>query len=206
MKLDKYVNSKKYRTIYKILDCWTSVVVDKYLSHFEDEDNFWWYNERATISSLAAAAWLSNAIALEEYATRKGKPEEEANGRCDLYIGLKDEGFAIEAKQAWCPIGKGAKNGLKNASDGLLLAIKDARKLASDEGNRFGVCFMVPYLPKNQEPNIDKLLEGWLKNIESLDNSFIAWAFPEKARGHISPNGRIYPGVVLLAKKIGRQV
>ena len=49
----------------------------------EAKDSAHWYNERATLSVLAAAAWKSGGIALEEYSLRK---HDGRAGRADLWV------------------------------------------------------------------------------------------------------------------------
>ena len=71
MKLTNYVNSGSIRSIRPILKGWIQIV-NRYIN-YHDDDNPWWYNERASASCLAASAWDKKGIALEEYYTEKGK-------------------------------------------------------------------------------------------------------------------------------------
>src|SRR5713226_1261165 len=54
----------------QVLRKWIFVNKD-YVHRWDGIDAPWWYNERASVSALAAAAWLAKGIALEEYTTRK---------------------------------------------------------------------------------------------------------------------------------------
>lgn len=201
---NEYVNSGNIKSLYLILTNWIEIN-KRFLEHFEYKDSPWWYNERATLSSLAAATWLSGGIALEEYSTVKKYNEEKSwSGRCDLYIGTPSKiGFACEAKQAWCPIGKKAENGIVNAEKALNVACNDAKKLDGDEGSPLGICFAVPYLPSRDENIIEEQLSNWLQLIEKIDHSSIAWIFPERARFSIeSKNNYYHPGVVLLIREL----
>src|SRR4051812_574579 len=86
----------------------------EYVHRCVDEDAPWWYLERASVSTVAAAAWLAKGIALEEYTTAKsrlplkGRPRVSQNCRCDLYFSLlknkkknTHHDFICEAKLIW---------------------------------------------------------------------------------------------------------
>jgi hypothetical protein len=65
----------------------------------------WWYNERASISLLAAAAGRAGAIALEEYFTDpaplKRRPRKYKYLRQDLCLKVNHSEYVGEAKQVW---------------------------------------------------------------------------------------------------------
>ncbi|MGA2110150.1 MAG: hypothetical protein ABSH25_21180 [Syntrophorhabdales bacterium] len=198
MELIKYVNSGSIRSLRPVLEEWVRVVA-KYLD-FDNGDNPWWYNERTSLSFLAAAAWGKNGIALEEYCTEKGKKDNAYSGRCDLFLGVGSQCFGCEAKQAWCAIGTPARKGTMEAEARLKDACADARTLARAEGRRLGLCFAVPYLPERHKDQIEKLLTAWLREIQNLNYNCIAWTFPRLSRYH-THEGQLYPGLVLLAKE-----
>lgn len=201
----KKVNSGSIRSLYDFLHSWTKII-DSYIHYCEYEDNPWWYNERASLSTLAAAAWSCGGISLEEYSTEKGKHDDPWSGRCDLFLGMKNEFFACEGKQAWCPIGRQAKNGIKNISDSLSLACDDARKLDKQEGRRLGICFAVPYLPKKEEKYIEEQINKWLLKIEKeIEYSSYAWVFPKEVRLLSSPKGYFHPGIAVIIKEVFRK-
>ncbi|MCI5145763.1 MAG: hypothetical protein D3923_09575 [Candidatus Electrothrix sp. AR3] len=206
MNIESYVNSGTIGSLHPVLISWIKTIND-YMDYFDIPDSPWWYNERATLSLFAAAVWKAKGIALEEYATIKGKKNDSWAGRCDLFIGLPSYQFACEAKQAWCPIGRTAQKGTENARKGLIDACKDARKLEKTEGRRLGICFAVPYLPKRDSEILEEQLENWLKYIRGLECSSIAWTFPQKTRRKIvTEEGYYFPGVVAIIKEIFRQV
>jgi len=107
--------ARSLRGIRKLLEKWTTTVQD---FHTSTKDCCWWYNERASLSTLAGEAWrLEGWTALEEFATEKRgvvpeDPVEKSRpvrGRCDLYVAHPSKGFAIEAKQAWRNTGARAR-------------------------------------------------------------------------------------------------
>jgi hypothetical protein len=202
MKLTKNVYSGSIRSLRPVLEEWIRLVA-RYIN-VRPDDNPWWYNERASLSCLAAAAWSNNGIALEEYCTEKGRGAKAWSGRCDLFFQAGNQSFGCEAKQAWCSIGPMARSGIAEADTGLKEACADAKKLRKDEGRRLGLCFAVPYLPEKYGADTENLLQGWLKELKSLDYSSIAWIFPKNARYHVYER-EVYPGVVLLVKEISFQ-
>ena len=64
----------------------------------------WAFNERASISQLAAGCWLAGGSALEEFSTSKGHHDRRylcgRTGRGDVYLSLGDNDYTCEAK--WC--------------------------------------------------------------------------------------------------------
>lgn len=80
-------------------------------SRITDGDVPYWYNERANIGVLAAAAWRCGRIALEEFQYEKidvssdEETDETAqnkwNGRCDLWISNDRTAEIVEAKFKW---------------------------------------------------------------------------------------------------------
>lgn len=215
------VCSTQIPSIQRLLESWTDTVL-RYCHTQKYDDNPWWYNERATLSTLAAAAWRMGWVALEEFATEKRRgdvPEgnrddgESKNGRCDLYIGRpteKGSDFAIEAKQAWQSIGpKGSRT-----SDMMRVraaAWKDASKLDRYEAKvRLAVTFVVPFVPAScvRKPGIEPLLSSWFeldpfsKKRTPAARAPLAWAcvFPAKAHCFKNDRGRVYPGVGLVAE------
>jgi len=203
MELESYVNSGKIRALYPLLKSWINTNLE-YLEYFDTPDCSWWYNERATLSTFAAAIWKVNGIALEEYSIEKSKNHEFWSGRCDLFFGLQSDQFACESKQTWCPIGKTAKNGVVNVKNSLREACNDAKKLPKEEGRRLGLCFAVPFLPDRDEELIESQLEEWLKKLcQCVEYDAISWLFPEIIRYKIKTmDGYFYPGVVMIIKEI----
>lgn len=192
-----------------VLHSWI-MAVNEYSQAFQFEDACWWYNERANISILSAAAWKTTGwVAIEEFSTQKhgGGDGQLKNGRCDLYLakGGHDVSFAIEAKQAWQNIGDRTKDSLSKSRDMVKAAKKDAAKLQKFEAKyRFAACFLIPRFPQSQSDidggiNIEERLGCWLERIEAeLKPDGMAWVFPKSAQNLSSESGKIYPGVCLV--------
>jgi len=64
------VSAGPFRGLKDALSEWT--ILQKKLVHtLGSEDAPWWYNERASISTFAAAVWLTGGVALKECMTSK---------------------------------------------------------------------------------------------------------------------------------------
>jgi hypothetical protein len=74
--------------------------------HGKDDDCGFWYRERPHIGFLAAAIWLADGIALEEYGTHKIIERERKRGRADLYFRIAKQSFYCEAKHLTLTLGK----------------------------------------------------------------------------------------------------
>ena len=181
-------------------------------------NNPWWYNERASISTLAGAAWKLHDkgwVALEEYSTRKRgvvpdkkieAPKKTVAGRCDLYVSHRSSDFAFEAKQVWQPITK--LDCEQKTPEAMSSARHAARNLnASEAFARVGLVFTIPYLQVRSvqagagqvdRGKVMSRVEEWLNS--QLPGTFDAYAyyFPQRCDQFISKtNGRLFPGVLL---------
>ena len=189
-----------------VLKTWTELVL-KYSDTFPQYDACYWFNERANISMLAAAAWKTQGgwLALEEFSTYKhGEDAALKNGRCDLRLikPRNETSYAIEAKQVWQGVGELVTDRYQRVREGMARARKDASKLHKTEAKtRLAGCFVVPSIPASQADGTHsrKRLEKWLKELQhKVPADAIAWAFPESSNALEADNGRIYPGVCLL--------
>lgn len=199
-----YINCRQLKSFRPVLKKW--VHLNRHYCEMESwQECAWWANERASISTLAAAAWTIGGIALEEYSIPKGRKSRQRTGRCDLYVKLgKDKKFACEAKQIIPRLKKGNANNISNVKRKFEWACADAKELSSEEGRRLGILFVTPRFPRSQIP-FDDCLSEYLQNIQKLNFDAIAWYFPDKARNmKWKVNQRIYPGVILLIREISR--
>lgn len=208
--------------IETLLTAWVKAV-ERYTSANE-YDNPWWYNERASLSVLAGAAWtLKDWHALEEFSTQKRyrtlQPGVDAGslrtGRCDLYVQSPETSYAIEAKQAVQSIG--------SRSDGDTYAARAMRKAWEDSGDlhhseadrRFAVTFIVPTIPIREiladdgaatevsAAKIEQSINAWLTDDPSfmgpsMKNTNFAYIFPFLGNPHYSLDEKYYPGVVVV--------
>jgi len=213
------------RELEELLNAWIKAIV-RYTTA-NPQDNPWWYNERASLSVLAGAAWtLKRWHALEEFSTFKRYRTLEPgvnsgslrHGRCDLYVQSPGTSFAIEAKQT--------VQSISIRSDGSTFYERAMRKAWDDSGDlskqeadrRFAVTFIVPAIPKSEilvndskeekvcAIKVGKTINNWLDNQIDFTGSSTkakdyAFVFPQLGSPHYLYNGRYYPGVVLILKE-----
>ena len=203
-----FIDTWKIKCLNSVLIEWNEVLLT-YLKKTQYSDCQWEYNERAILSSFAAAVWLNDDIALEEYSSeRKGKHGRKYSGRCDLYFKTGKHDFNCEAKKITCGVG-GKSNPSKTidlVKSGLKEAYNDAKnKIPKDAGRRLGMCFVVPRLPKTEIENKDKPITDFQENIknnkEKIGYSSIAMVFPKKTKD-LNTERYHYPGIVLLFKEV----
>ena len=204
MRIERYSNSGDIRCLKPILESWIDIV-QEYISAFDD-DVPWTYNERAILSTFAAAIWKNDGIAFEEFSTSKGKGITERVGRCDLFIRTHGgEEFACEAKYRWCPIGSRTWVSTESVKRGIAKARAATKDLNRSDCRQLAILFAVPYLPVVDNNNTDLLIFKWLRSISCINYSCIAWVFPRDTRHHEEEDGGqqlILPGVVMIVKEV----
>ena len=210
----------------KLLKAWVNAV-ERYSALFEN-DNCWWYNERASLSTLAGAAWtLEGWIALEEFSTRKRRTAptdgvesgELRSGRCDLYVSSKKAGFAIEAKQAWQPVGRQA-DGFGCLLRAQKAAWYDCWHLTKVEAERrFAATFVVPTIPlsyvriaSSKKDEVDRtavvdLVKRWIRANGSFASArgrkvSYAYTFPKIDHAPYIKGKHVYPGVLMILEEM----
>lgn len=201
------INHPELEGLRPVLETWTKLVV-RYSDAFPKVNCCYWFNERANISVLAAAAWKApgNWLALEEFSTRKHDDEGLRNGRCDLLITdiKNDNTFAVEAKHAWQNIRERCAGEYKKTKLKLHAAWGDASKLHKTEASvRVAACFVVPQIPVAEVEGNDLpgVVDEWLEGLaQKIKVDAFAWVFPKSSRNLVARNGRLYPGVCLLLR------
>ncbi|PHS74059.1 MAG: hypothetical protein COB59_12400, partial [Rhodospirillaceae bacterium] len=174
-------------------------------------------NERANISLLAAGAWKSGAVALEEYSAEKYNDQEDVKtypGRSDLYIAssrnAQDNKFhevVIEAKLAWLPIPI-----TRNVSNLLNIAKEDAKK-NSNEDARIGVCFYPLKVPSSDDRKptqakdiARKSIKYFLAKFDANPPDLVAWSIPVTLKPtpweDLDDKPHYFPGVIMAMKLV----
>jgi hypothetical protein len=205
-----------------LLVSWTQTTID-FCRRRNFEDNCWWYNERASLSILAGAAWrIKGWSALEEFSTTKRGvvPENELDpgrivrGRCDLLLAHASSDYAVEAKQVWQPIGRRAR--VNRVKSGMQKAWQDVGNLTHDEGDhRLALTFVAPYIPLCEvgeltirgaavvdEVAVRDVVESWLKGLDLSVMDAYAYAFPRVASGFVNDAQKyVFPGSLICVRK-----
>lgn len=202
-----------------LLESWVSVV-EGYSASVRG-DACWWYNERASISILAGAAWrvpTGNWVALEEFSTKKARGERtedgaHAQGRCDLWIKHGSASFAIEAKQAWQPIGDTVAYPTLEVEKQRDNAWHDAGKLIPQEADhRLALCFVVPSIAptnlrgaasdKEKRERVEEMVKAFCQMVFELPEVHAyAASFPEVNQLLTAEDGYVYPGVLAVFRE-----
>ena len=159
-------------------------------------------NERANIGLLAGAAWSCGNIALEEFQSLKGGEGNETNGRIDLWLcseNKKDE--YIEAKFKRMSING---NYLKNIKATLEAAVNDAKYTKRDDDEiSIGVAFIVFYIKEHSVNDVLSSLDEAIFNInKNINADILSWCFPERDVEFVDSDGYIYPGIIMLGKRV----
>jgi hypothetical protein len=163
----------------------------------------WWYNERASVSVLAGASWLSGGIAFEEYTAdkRTGKKRHPIfSGRVDLYLRVKGEQFIAEAKYFWSGATFVNSTTTNTLRERLKEACNDIRMCPPNGQRRLGILFATPYIAKSQESRVDELVGEWIGAMRRVRCSCSAWVFPRESR--CVSGQSICPGAAVLIQKV----
>lgn len=167
-----------------------------------ERDVPYWYGERPLTGLLAASAWrLENGWALEEFSSLRGEEAENNTGRVDLWVGIGDNTYTMEAKLTW-PEGdlnsaiSRVNRRLNEARDQLLNIGQDYR-----QGLPVSVCYVVPW-PKIEQPEVE--IPRYIGLLKDLVNCFQAERCATALfipGGEIpKEDGRAYPGVAMIAR------
>jgi len=192
-------------------------VNNEYVRRWDGHDAPWWYIERASVSTVAAAAWLAKGIALEEYTTSKTRNIKRARsvgqGRCDLFVSVRDRhrrdrDLIVEAKICWPSLTSGAFR--KRIEEGLAVACKDVRRTHRDDGaRRAGLLVVSPTIAKSQNERLEELIQEFVDFIRRQSREShcaVAWTFPSAARKLSDKRQRHYPGTAILLRPLRRKL
>jgi hypothetical protein len=200
----------KLPSLNGVLDKWIKANGSLVKSWRADGDVPWWYNERASLSILAGAAWMDGAIAFEEFVADKRKSgvrrrkSQPYRGRTDIYLKVGNHEFIGEAKQCWSGATAKSSNPVKSIQKWLNAACSDVRGTKPFGQRRVGILFAMPYFKKSAKDKIDDHIERWVDKIMSVDCSCCAWVFPVEARyaqyGRYDEN--LHPGIALFIREV----
>lgn len=183
----------------KLLRNWIKLM-NKYVETTEDLS--YWHGEDANTSFLAAAAWESGGVAIEQfYAERKNG---KSKGHSDLKISFNDQkDFVIEAKRDETSqiktIGKNIRNRLKEAKTSLIQLEKEYKNK-----HLVSICFSFPRIKKKTSNNFSQ--KNFIKKVgeafRKKKNIIVASYFPKSEKMFSKEDGEDfeYPGVLLVAR------
>lgn len=193
------------------------IAVNKeYCGSYDGWDASFKYGERACIGMLAASAWRSHFIALEEFSIEKGKKHRPKwSGRADLAIisngGQKED--LVEAKFKWVSL-NAQRDITDHVTELLARASKDAAnsKGCVEHIQPIACAFVAMYIPRNNAQNIDTMIKSAVDKMSTLYTQpgihGVAWCFPKEIR-QISPADlesegyeNYCPGVFMVIKNV----
>lgn len=171
-------NQELASVLQPLLREWIEVITS-YSSHRAD-DELYWYNEQASVSTLAAAAARLHWHVLAEFTIERGldsRASGAAKGRADLWFEVpsqqRRESFLIEAKQRWLPLAHGDSGLNHYVTDDLDSAFGQLRRVKDAEGHRLGAVFIVPKLAVSLSPSeptdLREPLHTFLSGLQRLD-------------------------------------
>lgn len=189
---------KVFQQFHDNLTCYAQAGAWRDLPHF--------YNERATLSFLAAAAWQMELLAIEEFVNWKKRDQEDYLGRCDIWIAKRDkkESASIEAKQFWP--GRGTR------PETLSKWLSQADEAAAGNpryGFRVAMTFFSPVIPVGSDADEARSVLGRIADTIDRDGADgIAWWFPKAAMtyGQLRRDGKgnaYWPGLLTVLRNLG---
>lgn len=166
------------------------------------DDAGYWYGERALTGFLAAAAWsLPRGWSLEEFTGLRMSGKKKGNGRGDIWVGIGKKSYTIEAKAVWP--GSNVDYAIKGAEAKLSDAATQLRQLHKTYrvGSPVAVCYIIPDLnSKGRFADSETIREFFMKMPRLFSDLRTAVASLWYEKNPPRHNGRIYPGVVLVAR------
>ena len=196
---ESYVWTGQMKNLHPVLRRWTELM-SKTTIEWAPDDCAWWYNERPAVGLLAAACWLENGMALEEYGdnnTSKGNPYA---GRLDLFLSRNGIDYQVEAKHCWQHLTASTPKLRKQLLAVLNRAVDDVAKIPACDSRPVGVTFAVPYISSKHAPTtVVPALQRWQAMLDSLNIDLLAWSFPPVGWKMVY-EGYVYPGVALIGK------
>ncbi|OPG77757.1 hypothetical protein B1218_19130, partial [Pseudomonas ogarae] len=117
------ISNPKLEFLRPMLERWFDCI-DRYNAVRGDNDTPYWFDEKANLGLLSAAAWMAEMVTLQNAPTRKQNEEGERNVSADLLIASTEERAFIQATQRWPKV-----NNL-NLTQPLLEATSDAKRIS----------------------------------------------------------------------------
>lgn len=190
----------------KETDVWNKILINwikvhkKYMK-ISEVDNAYFYNERASLSLLAASIWQSNGIAIEEYSSEKNHEDGIYNGRVDLWFQIDKYYCVVESKQVFKRvINKNIESISSDIDFKMKEAIKDARSSMQHEKIGYAVVFFTPTILISKPVPFEIIHSEVIKS----DYDFISYIKGNESNHYDNPKDpkRIFPAGYIIGKKI----
>jgi hypothetical protein len=199
--LQEVIAEGRLRVLDELLQNWTRVVKRFVDTWKPDGDVPWWYNERASVSVLAAAVWTAGDIAFEEFSSEKERRRSKFMGKIDFRFSFGRQDFVAEAKQCWPLIGPQARSAQDVIDTEFRHARKDVRRAPENEGTRLAIVFASPSFPPGELKDVDGCLRRWRKVFRETQSEAKAFVWVPNCEWIVAEDdGYIYPGTAIFMK------
>jgi hypothetical protein len=186
------ISNPRLEFLRPVLERWFDCI-DRYNAVRGDNDTPYWFDEKANLGLLSAAAWMAEMVTLQHTATRKQNEEGERNVSADLFIaGAEDRAF-IQATQRWPKV----KN--LNLTQPLQDVTSDAKRISYATDLKLGCLFVAPQ--KAQQSATPEELQDMIDDLQKENTCAVAWYFPYNYRKLRNEAGHYHPGIAVLFKQ-----
>ncbi|MFJ7795368.1 hypothetical protein [Pseudomonas sp. NPDC096950] len=186
------ISNPKLEFLRPLLERWFDCI-DRYNAVRGDNDTPYWFDEKANLSLLSAAAWMAEMVTLQQTPTRKQTEEGERNARADLFIATSEERAFLQATQRWPKV-----NSL-NLTQALADITSDARRISYASDLKLGCLFVAPQ--KAQQSATPEELQDMVDDLQKEHTCAVAWYFPYAYRKLRNEAGQYHPGIAVLFKE-----
>lgn len=186
------ISNPKLEFLRPVLERWFDCI-DRYNAVRGDNDTPYWFDEKANLGLLSAAAWMAELVTLHSACTRKQTEEGERNARADLFIASAEERAYIQATQRWPKV----KN--LNLTQPLFDITTDAKRLSYASDLKLGCLFVAPQ--KAQQSATPEELQDMVDDLQKENTCAVAWYFPYAYRKLHTEAGQYHPGIAVLFKQ-----
>jgi hypothetical protein len=160
----------------RLLAEWGSLV-DRYCRVVMEPDDLpYFHKERANVGIVAAAAWRTGLVALQDLPVVRRRQARRGPVQLDLWIGSKNDGDAYEAKY----VEVGRENVRHYAESCLHRAVDDVATLTERWYGkwRVGMVFCPIWLEGRGKGAAQARAADVLRSLEDVGASALAWALP----------------------------
>jgi hypothetical protein len=186
------ISNPKLEFLRPMLGRWFDCI-DRYTQVRGDNESPYWFDERANLGLLSAAAWMAEMVTLEQSPTKKQQEDGDRNGRADLFIATQEERVYIQATQRWPRV-----NNL-NITQALADIVGDAKKISYASDLKLGCLFVAPQ--KAQQSPTPEELQDMVDDLQKEHTCAVAWYFPYAYRKLRNEAGNYHPGIAVLLKE-----
>jgi hypothetical protein len=186
------ISNPRLEFLRPLLERWFDCI-DRYNAVRGDNDTPYWYDEKANLGVLSAAAWMAEMVTLQNTQTRKQIEDGERNARADLLIASSEARAYLQATQRWPRV-----NGL-NLTQALAEITSDARRISYSSDLKLGCLFVAPQ--KAQHGATPEELQDMVDDLQKENTCAVAWYFPYAYRKLHNEAGNYHPGIAVLLKE-----